>query len=158
MGGLAFMSLYGEICFCVSVARTAGNCFSIGAGMPSALLFRLPVIPSEVPIVYMRSLFLGKQGSHLACKPCWWIVWRTLEEYEIYSKGQLGSVLSLTLGFPKCWLHVMLMTEWARGLFSHCWPAAQSGACCHMLDHSALLVGTCRVPLTCSVLLCFFFS
>lgn len=113
MGGLAFKSPYREIWFCVSVARTAGNCFSIGAGMPSALLFRLPVIPSEVPIVHMCSLLPGKQGSHLAYKPCWWIVWRTLEEYEIYSKEQWGSVLSLTLGFPKCWLY--LSCWWQSG-------------------------------------------
>lgn len=107
MGGLVFMSLCGEICFyCVSVARTARNCFSIGAGMPAALLFGISLIPSEVPIEYLCSLFLGKQGNHPSYKPCWWIVRRTLEEYEIYSKEQFSSALSLTLGFPKCWLHL----------------------------------------------------
>lgn len=107
LGGLAFMSLCGEICFyCVSVAKTSRNCFSIGAGMPPPLLFGVPMIPSESPIEYMCSLFPGKQGSHPSYKPRWWIVWRTLEEYKIYSKEQLGIALSLTLGFPKCWLHL----------------------------------------------------
>lgn len=65
---VAFMSLCGEICFyCVSVARPAGNCLPIRAGMlPWNLLLGIPVIPSEIPIEYMFSLFPGKQGSNLS--------------------------------------------------------------------------------------------
>lgn len=159
MGGLAFMSLCGEICFyCVSVAKTSRNCFSIGAGMPPPLLFGVPMIPSESPIEYMCSLFPSKQGSHPSYKPRWWIVWRTSEEYKIYSKEQLGIALSLTLGFPKCWLH---LSWWWQNKQEGYFPIVdlvhRMGRAVICWITQTLLKSTCIVWLTCLLLTSFFF-
>lgn len=106
-------------------------------------------------LLWICVLFIFQQAREW--KPCWWIVWRTLEEYEIYSKEQLGSALSLTLRFPKCWLPLS------------CWWQSKQEGCFPILDllqrvgcavicwiTQPLLMSSCIVWLTCLGLTFFF--